>query len=160
MVMIPLWRTSISWPISNAMAVAWVRMNLEELFHKYEVNVEIYTTGLLKKLESRDADIKGEIIDLFAAMLRNFIRNPFCIEKVLNSFPSVASYEPTDPELLAQYRKLSRAASRTKRMSVLPRSSAISENSGASWVHPTIGSRPRRLPPGSGDARRGRTAVR
>jgi hypothetical protein len=71
------------------MAVAWVRMNPEELFHKYEVNVESYTTGLLKKRESRDADIKGEIIDLFAAMLLNFIRNPFCIEKVLNSFPSV-----------------------------------------------------------------------
>jgi hypothetical protein len=63
------------------MAVAWVRMILAKLFHKYEMNVETYTTGLLKKLESRDADIKGEIIDLFAAMLLNFIRNPFCIEK-------------------------------------------------------------------------------
>jgi hypothetical protein len=30
----------------------------------------------------RNADIKAEIIGLFAAKLLNFIRNPFCIEKV------------------------------------------------------------------------------
>ena len=83
-----------------------LRLNLEELFHKYEVNVEVYTRSLLEKLATRDADIKAEIIDLFAAKLLNFIRNPFCIEKVLNSFPGVASYEPTDPELLATYRKV------------------------------------------------------
>ena len=51
-------------------------------------------------------DIKAEIIDLFAAKLLNFIRNPFCIEKVLNSFPGVASYDPTDPALLADYRRI------------------------------------------------------
>jgi hypothetical protein len=83
-----------------------LRVNLEELFHKYEVNVESHTRGLVAKLAVRDADIKAEIIDLFAAKLLNFIRNPFCIEKVLNSFPGVASYEPTDPELLATYRKI------------------------------------------------------
>jgi hypothetical protein len=47
-------------------------------------------------------DMKAEIIDLFAAKLLNFIRNPFCIEKVLNSFPGVASYDPTDPALLGR----------------------------------------------------------
>jgi hypothetical protein len=83
-----------------------LRLNLEELFHKYEVNVEVYTRSLLEKLATRDADIKAEIIDLFAAKLLNFIRNPFCIGKVLNTFPGVASYEPTDPELLATYRKI------------------------------------------------------
>ena len=50
--------------------------------------------------------MKAEIIDLFAAKLLNFIRNPFCIEKVLNSFPGVASYDPTDPALLADYRRI------------------------------------------------------
>jgi hypothetical protein len=83
-----------------------LRVNLEELFHKYEVNVESHTRGLLAKLAVRDADIKAEIIDLFAEKLLNFIRNPFCIEKVLNSFPGIASYEPTDPELLATYLKI------------------------------------------------------
>ena len=81
-----------------------VLMKLEALFHKYEENIEIYTSSLLEKLAKNGADIKTEIIDLFAAKLLNFVRNPFCIEKVLNSFPGVAAYEPTDPDLLETYR--------------------------------------------------------
>ena len=81
-----------------------LRMNLEALFHKYEANVAIHTKGLLEKLAAGSADIKTELIDLFAAKLLNFVRNPFCIQKVLNSFPGVGQYEPTDPELLAVYR--------------------------------------------------------
>lgn len=83
-----------------------LRMNLEALFHKYEANVEIHTKSLLEKLAVASADIKTELIDLFAAKLLNFVRNPFCIQKVLNSFPGVGLYEPTDPELLAIYRRI------------------------------------------------------
>ncbi|WP_197412559.1 hypothetical protein [Novosphingobium sp. Fuku2-ISO-50] len=83
-----------------------LRLNLEALFHKYETNVEIRTKGLLEKLAAGSTDIKTELIDLFAAKLLNFVRNPFCIQKVLNSFPSVGHYEPTDPELLATYRRI------------------------------------------------------
>jgi hypothetical protein len=43
---------------------------------------------------------------LFAAKLLNFVRNPFCIQKVLNGFPGVGAYEPTDLELLAIYRRI------------------------------------------------------
>jgi len=80
------------------------RMNLEALFHKYEKNVVTHTRSLLEKLARGSADLKAEIIDLFAAKLLNFVRNPFCIEKVLNSFPGVTAYEPIDPDLLATYR--------------------------------------------------------
>lgn len=83
-----------------------LRMNLEALFHKYEANVAIHTKSLLEKLAAGSADIKTELIDLFAAKLLNFVRNPFCIQKVLNSFPGVGQYEPTDPELLAVYRRI------------------------------------------------------
>jgi hypothetical protein len=83
-----------------------LRMNLEALFHRYEANVAIHTKGLLKKLAAGSADIKTELIDLFAAKLLNFVRNPFCIQKVLNSFPGVGQYEPIDPELLAVYRRI------------------------------------------------------
>jgi hypothetical protein len=81
-----------------------LRMNLEALFHKYEANVAIHTKDLLEKLAAGSADIKTELIDMFTAKLLNFVRNPFCIQKVLNSFPGVGLYEPTDPELLAVYR--------------------------------------------------------
>lgn len=83
-----------------------LRLNLETLFHKYEANVEVHTRSLLKKLAVGSVDIKTELIDLFAAKLLNFVRNPFCIQKVLNSFPGVGAYEPTDPELLATYRRI------------------------------------------------------
>jgi hypothetical protein len=55
-------------------------MNFESLFQKYEANIEDHTKGLLGKLNSRSGDIKAEIIDLFAAKLLNFVRNPFSIE--------------------------------------------------------------------------------
>jgi hypothetical protein len=69
-----------------------IRGNLETLFQKYEENIEMHTKGLLKKLADNSNDIKAEIIDLFASKLLNFVRNPFCIEKVLNSFPGLTDY--------------------------------------------------------------------
>jgi hypothetical protein len=70
-----------------------VRLNFESLFRKYEANIELHTKGLLAKLNSRSSDIKAEIIDLFAAKLLNFVRNPFCIPKVLNTFRTNVSRE-------------------------------------------------------------------
>ena len=84
-----------------------LRLNFESLFYKYEAHIiEAHTKSLLAKLNVRSGDIKAEIIDLFAAKLLNFVRNPFSIVKVLNSFPGVASYDPTDPALLADYRRI------------------------------------------------------
>ena len=81
-------------------------LNFESVFHRYEVYIEAYTKSLLAKLNTHSSDIKAEIIDLFAAKLLNFVRNPFCIVKVLNSFPGIASHDPTDPALLADYRRI------------------------------------------------------
>lgn len=83
-----------------------LRMNLEELFRNYEDNVEVHTKSLLEKLAAGGADVKTELIELFTVKLLNFVRNPYCVQKVLNSFPSIGRYEPTDPELLAVYRRV------------------------------------------------------
>ena len=83
-----------------------LRLNFESLFHKYEAHIEAHTKSLLTKLNARSGDVKAEIIDLFAAKLLNFVRNPFSIVKVLNSFPGVATYDPADPALLADYRRI------------------------------------------------------
>jgi hypothetical protein len=83
-----------------------LRLNFESLFHKYEGYIETHTKTLLAKLNMGSSDIKAEIIDLFAAKLLNFVRNPFCIEKVLNTFPRLASYNPSDPALLADYHRI------------------------------------------------------
>jgi hypothetical protein len=83
-----------------------LRLNFESLFHKYEAHIEAHTKSLLAKLNARNGDIKAEIIDLFAAKLLNFVRNPFSVVKVLNSFPGIATYDPVDPTLLADYRRI------------------------------------------------------
>lgn len=83
-----------------------LRLNFETLFQKYENSIEVHTINLLAKLNRNDPDIKAEIIDLFAAKLLNFVRNPFSIAKVLNSFPSLTRYDPADPALLADYRRI------------------------------------------------------
>lgn len=83
-----------------------LRLNFESLFHRYEKYIEIHTNSLLAKLNTGDSDIKAEIIDLFAAKLLNFVRNPFCIQKVLNTFPGIVNYNPTDPTLFASYQRI------------------------------------------------------
>ena len=83
-----------------------LRSNFESLFEKYEANIKVRTESLLTKLNAGSDDIKVETIDLFAAKLLNFIRNPFSIIKVLNSFPGVTGYDPANPVLLADYRRI------------------------------------------------------
>jgi hypothetical protein len=109
-----------------------IRLNLEELFHKYEHDVEAHTMGLLGKLARADRDIKAEIVDLFAAKLLNFVRNPFCIQKVLNSFPRLTSYDPTAPGLLATYRKI--LTGRRPHQSRLCAQLGISDDTYTEWL--------------------------
>lgn len=84
-----------------------LRSNLEQLFQKHEQGIERHTRSLLQKLSQRLFDVKEELVELFAMKLLSFVRNPFCIEKVLNSFPRVANFQPTEAGLLATYRQIS-----------------------------------------------------
>lgn len=83
-----------------------LRHNFEVLFQKYESNISTQTDDLLQKLRIRGGCFRSEIINLFAAKMLNFVRNPFCIAKVLSSFPTLAGYHPTDPVLLASYQRI------------------------------------------------------
>src|SRR5690348_4275784 len=85
-----------------------LRLNFETQFQKYEGYIKDHTLSLIDKLNAGSRDIKAEIINLFAAKMLNFVRNPFSIVKVLNSFPDLANYDPTDPVLLADYRRVVR----------------------------------------------------
>lgn len=72
------------------------RYNFERLFHKYESSIKCNTESLLSKLSVANSDIKSEILDLFIAKFLNFIRNPYSIKKVLNTFPMLRNLRPTD----------------------------------------------------------------
>tara|TARA_R110002020_G_scaffold117006_1_gene267700 strand:- start:770 stop:1198 length:429 start_codon:yes stop_codon:yes gene_type:complete len=64
-----------------------IRLNFEDLFKKYESLLEINTTSLLSKILKKDNNVKDEIYYLFFIKFLNFIRNPYCINKVFNTFP-------------------------------------------------------------------------
>lgn len=75
---------------------------MERLFQKYEQGIERHTRSLLHKLSQWNFDVKEDLVELFAAKLLNFVRNPFCIEKVLNSFPGIANVQPTHAARVGQ----------------------------------------------------------
>jgi hypothetical protein len=109
-----------------------LRLNFERLFQRYETSIEVHTKNLLAKLNRNDFDIKTEIIDLFAAKLLNFVRNPFSIAKVLNSFPGLTRYDPADPTLLADYRRI--VSGRKPHQSRLCTELGISDTQYAEWL--------------------------
>lgn len=83
-----------------------LRLNFETLFQRYEQNVGERSTALLRKLQTGESDIKAELLDVFAAKLLNFARNPFCVQKVLNTFGSVTSHRFTNQDLQDAYERV------------------------------------------------------
>jgi hypothetical protein len=79
------------------------RHNLERVFGKYEQDVASKSEQLLAKLAARSDDLKSEIIDVFAAKLLNFFRNPYSVQKAMNTFGLAAGYRPADPDLNAAF---------------------------------------------------------
>lgn len=85
------------------------RVNFEPLFGHYEATIRGTTLRLLDRLEAvgpvmqaglvpvRDSELYQDLVELFTAKLLNFARNPHSIRKVLNTFGSLADYEPTAP---------------------------------------------------------------
>jgi hypothetical protein len=80
-----------------------MRNNLEALFHRYENDIAAHSRALLAKLAAGDKDLKKEIIGIFAAKLVNFLRNPFSIRKVLNTFKPAALCRFTNPALAVEF---------------------------------------------------------
>ena len=82
------------------------RFNFEDIFNQYERNIKINTMNLLNKLPDVQSNIKPEVLNLFISKFLNFVRNPFSIKKVLNSFPELASFKPTSVVDLNYYEKI------------------------------------------------------
>lgn len=81
------------------------RQNFEDLFAGYEATIQKSTLSLLSKLDGGgSSDIKDDLLTIFVAKFMNFLRNPFSIKKVLNTVGPLLRYEPTDPDILAQFK--------------------------------------------------------
>jgi hypothetical protein len=77
---------------------AHLRENFEDLFQQYERSVATLTQSLLEKVAAKSSDVVAELVDLFAAKLMNFARNPYCVRKMLSTFPAIKGMRPTNPE--------------------------------------------------------------
>jgi hypothetical protein len=77
-----------------------LRHNFEVLFQKYEDQLVACTTAVLEKAaaNTRGDDIRDDLMALFAAKFLNFMRNPFSVPKMLDTFGRVATLRPTDKE--------------------------------------------------------------
>lgn len=73
------------------------RYNFEKLFYDYETRIKINTESLLSKIVTPEADIKSAIINIFRFKILNFVRNPYSIEKILNTFCDLKKIIPNDP---------------------------------------------------------------
>lgn len=52
---------------------------------------------MLSKLPIVGADVKSEILNIFLSKFLNFVRNPYSIKKVLNTFPQLREFHPNCP---------------------------------------------------------------
>ncbi|RXK89424.1 hypothetical protein EST62_00070, partial [Chlorobaculum sp. 24CR] len=76
-----------------------VRANLESLFQSYENMIAESTKKLLIKIGQRQKNLSDELDNIFKAKLLNSFRNPYCIQKTLNTVGLLAAHHPTDPFL-------------------------------------------------------------
>lgn len=82
------------------------RYNFEALFTRYEPNTKKVTGELIRKLGIPGSNIAPEIVNIFAIKFLNFVRNPFSVKKILNTFPAVSAVQPTDPIHLANFNRV------------------------------------------------------
>lgn len=70
------------------------RLNFENIFTQYEGRIRVDTENLLNKVSFKKNDIKEEILNLYVAKFLNFVRNPYSVEKVLNTFSALRKVKP------------------------------------------------------------------
>lgn len=81
-----------------------VRKNLEMQFRQYEDNISSLTNLLLEKTKEQEKEITDVVSNLFLSKFMNFVRNPFSIKKVLNTFGDLPDYYPTEKEILKEFK--------------------------------------------------------
>lgn len=108
------------------------RYNFESLFHQYEASIKTNTESLISKLPTAGADIKSEILNIFLSKFLNFVRNPYSIKKVLNTFPQLRYVHPTDP---VHYKNFERVLNgRKPQQAYLCKQLEVTEEEYADWL--------------------------
>lgn len=108
------------------------RYNFEKLFHRYENNIKSNTDSLISKLANPKADVKKEVLEIFLSKFINFVRNPYSIKKVLNTFPQLKNMYPTNSNHYNNYKLVLNG--RKPQQTHLCKKLGISEEEYATWL--------------------------
>ncbi len=83
------------------------RENLEKLFQDYEKRFQGHVAALEQLTrEGRGNDAADVLLDVFCFKMLNFLRNPHCIEKTLNTIGSCADYKINEDAYGRAYEKI------------------------------------------------------
>lgn len=89
------------------------RDNFESFFSELESKIETLSHKLLDSSELE----QPLLLDFLCAKLMNSIRNPFCIEKTVNTFDLFCNYFPTEENLLKLFQRIDAINVNTKILS-------------------------------------------
>ncbi|MDV7581570.1 hypothetical protein R4795_15190 [Acinetobacter baumannii] len=108
------------------------RNNFESFFGKYEDKIEETTNNIISKLKNEESILIEELKVLIFSKIMNFIRNPFCIEKILNTYGELSTVSPNETNLRMEFQKITKENIHVSR-DVLSRLN-ISEDQYIDWL--------------------------
>lgn len=82
------------------------RLNFENAFHPYEKSIRRVSESIINSVISNEEIDTPSLKSLFGFKMLNFLRNPYCINKAIDTFGDAANFEPTNGEFNKIYRKI------------------------------------------------------
>lgn len=82
------------------------RNNFEIFFNKYENKIENLTNDFINKSLNSAPITENDFFELFTCKFINFLRNPFSIKKIINTYSNSLNYYPLDSNLKREFDKI------------------------------------------------------
>jgi hypothetical protein len=82
------------------------RYSLEKLFGKYERDIISRSNKLIEKVSNNDSNILHELVELFRVKILNSIRNPYCIEKTIETFKQLESFSLVEEDARQAFQRI------------------------------------------------------
>ena len=83
------------------------RYNFERMFQRYEEDITRHSLDLIDKIQRGESVVKEELLRVFLLKLLNGFRNPYSVQRTLNTFPGILkNVHPTDPAQYQEYQRV------------------------------------------------------
>jgi hypothetical protein len=108
------------------------RANFEDAFARYETQLMTMTAALLRAHQTQSSEVAQELFGLFVAKMVNFIRNPYSVVKMINTFGVLAQLTPVNPVIHAAYQRILKG--RRPQQAFLCKMLGISDDQYSVWL--------------------------